>query len=142
MAGNARTRWTVAVLVVAGCGAEYDVAPVSGRVTLDGQPLAGASVSFQPIVEQGTDSLVGLGSYGKTDGDGRFHLTLIDTDAAGAAVGRHRVQISFTEGDPNSDSGGVIDHVPLRYRGVDTPLSFTVPEEGSEQANFELTTKP
>ena len=59
---------------LAGCadaGPKY--APVSGRVTLNGEPLAGVSVDFQPVAA-GKDADPGPGSTGKTDKDGRFTL--------------------------------------------------------------------
>jgi hypothetical protein len=37
------------VALAGGCSGGGEVAPVSGRVTLGGQPLAGAVVTFQPM---------------------------------------------------------------------------------------------
>ena len=55
----------LALSLAAGCGRD-GVAPVSGRVTLNGQPLANVHVSFQPIAA-GTDLNSGGGSYAFTD---------------------------------------------------------------------------
>src|SRR5262249_34965527 len=89
-------RYRLALLALAlpavGCGGGPKVAPVSGRVTLDGQPLAGASVNFQPLSD-GNNLNPGPGSYGKTDADGRYSLRVVVDDRPGAFVGKHRVEI-------------------------------------------------
>lgn len=135
--------WSVigmALLVSAGCGTDYKVAPVSGRVTLDNQPLVGASVNFAPT-DGSKENNVGAGSYGKTDADGRYTLKLIENDKAGAAVGRHKVSISLADqGDPSTEGSIVVDKVPDRYRGSETSLSFDVPPGGTKEADFQLHT--
>lgn len=122
-----------------GCNAtSYKTAPVSGVVKLDGMPLAGASVNFVP---ESTDTVSagGSGSYGKTDETGRYTLRLIEKDAEGAAVGKHKVSISAPQGDdPTKEGGIVIDRVPERYRGLETTLTFEVVPGGSKEANFDL----
>src|SRR5437667_12114172 len=75
---------------VSGCGNSPPLGTVSGRVTLDGQPLAETTVEFQPAS--------GSPSYGVTDADGRYTLAW-NADQQGALVGRHTVRItSFNEG--------------------------------------------
>src|SRR5829696_339246 len=77
-------------LVFAGCGTAAGYAPVSGKVTMDGAPLEGASVSFEP-----SGKAAGLGgSYGRTDAEGKFTLKRTTDDAQGAAIGDHTVTIS------------------------------------------------
>jgi hypothetical protein len=132
------------LLPLAGCGSDYPVAPVSGQVTLDEMPLPDASVTFQPVTEgEAIESALGAGSYGKTDAEGRYSLKLIENDRQGAAVGKHKVQISVAVDDPDSDAGPglVADKVPSRYRGADTKLSFEVSAAGTDQADFALTTQ-
>jgi hypothetical protein len=74
-----------AVALVLGCGkSSADVAPVSGRVMLDGQPLQFAIVTFQPT---------GKGSAASgTDKDGHYTL-LYKRGVMGAPVGKNRVTI-------------------------------------------------
>jgi hypothetical protein len=84
-----------------------------------------------------------MGSYGATDARGRYTLKLIESDAPGAAVGTHRVQVSLPVENSGSDSAGeVSDKVPSRYRGVESQLIITVPEEGTSEANFDLESQP
>jgi hypothetical protein len=66
-------------LAAAGCGRQpaIDTLPVEGIVTLDGQPLAGATVTFIPVQEG-----AGVSATGTTDSSGKYLLT-----AVGAGLG-------------------------------------------------------
>jgi len=136
-------RWLIFVPVIVltvGCG-RHKLVPVSGRVTLNNNPLANAYVSFQPTGSGEREP--GPGSYGTTDGDGRFTLQLVGKDQPGAWVGHHRVVISLKDPpNPNevSDSASRdrTEKLPLRYNR-DSKLTFDVPAGGSDAANFDLT---
>jgi hypothetical protein len=74
------------LILIAGCGKRGpQIAPVHGRVTLDGQPLAGADIQFQP---EGSERP----SRGRTDSDGRFEL-MFKRGQPGATVGPHTIRI-------------------------------------------------
>ena len=123
--------------LVVGCGSSK-AAPVAGKVTLDGKPLANARINFQPVGEKLN---TGIGSFGKADANGEYTLSLIDGSSPGAIVGKHRVAISaYDEGkavNPEDDrKKGPPDRVPLRYN-VQTELSFDV-KPGNNTANFDL----
>lgn len=123
-------------LTVVGCGSEYAVVPVSGRVTLDGQPLDGAAVTFQPT----GGGNPGPGSYGRTDADGRYSLKMVTDDTPGALPGKHMVTIS-TSGDSTEtdDSGRLLsERVPSPYN--DLGVETDVPAGGTDAANFDLQT--
>lgn len=77
-------------LAFTGCGGKYSLAPVTGTVTIDGQPLADATVTFTPI-GTGADS---PGSFGRTDQEGKFRLALVSDESDGALVGNHQVVIA------------------------------------------------
>ncbi len=132
----------LSLLLFGGCGGSaYPLAGVSGVVTLDGKPLAGARVAFQPRREgEGLDS--GPGSYGTTDAQGRYTLHTID-GAHGAVVATHEVNIStyVGEADPTTDTPKTLapERVPTRYQEPDA-LTFTVPPEGTTAADFHLRT--
>ncbi len=70
-----------------GCSASNEAA-VTGTVTLDGQPLANALVTFYP---EGKTS--GLGGSGRTGADGKYTLTP-SRKGQGLALGEYRVVIS------------------------------------------------
>jgi hypothetical protein len=72
-------------ILFAGCAKSgTDVAPVSGRVTLDGQPLEFAILTFQP---EGKSP-----ASGRTDKDGHYEL-LYKRGVMGAPVGKNKVSI-------------------------------------------------
>ena len=126
---------------VAGCGGTK-FAPVSGRVTMGGKPLAGVVVSFQPIAEsRNVDP--GPGSTAITDADGRFTLISQLDKRTGAVVGKHRVRISPAGEGPAGDADAADPKtkkpagptIPAAYNSK-SDLEFTVPQEGTDQANF------
>lgn len=61
-------------------------AAVEGRILLDGRPLAGAAVLFEPVAG-------GRPARGSTRDDGSFTLTTFSRDD-GVVPGRHRVAVS------------------------------------------------
>src|SRR5438552_2640503 len=84
-----------ALIACLGCGGSkpYNTASVSGRVTLDGQPLAGARLTFQPERGPNAGLLSGPEAHGETDADGNYSLKTVFDDR-GATIGRNRVTIS------------------------------------------------
>jgi hypothetical protein len=136
-----RTRLLIGCLLAVGlgCGSSKFV-PVSGKVMLNGQPLAGASVSFEPLGADDTPSLL-PGSLVKTNADGTFTLKAVSGEA-GAVPGKHRVRIVLAGGE----AGGADDRprgpaatktLPRHYN-ADSKLTFTVPARGTSDALFEL----
>ncbi|MHC2069228.1 DUF4198 domain-containing protein [Bremerella sp. T1] len=128
----------VSLLLLSGCFGSDKVVPVSGVVTLDGEPLSGAVVGFEPIAVEGQLE-AGYGSYAKTDEDGRYQLLSLKKED-GALVGRHRVSVSTVVGreGPNGEILGLTkERVPSRYNN-DTELVIEVPPGGTDQANLEL----
>lgn len=120
--------WLLLPLLLLGCGKSGPkMAPVSGRVTLDKKPLANADIVFSPT-EPGPDKTVNLDSSGRTDAQGRFSLP-----KDGALVGAHKVRISAIERGTS-----LINRIPKTYN-QNTTLTFTVPAEGTTEANFDLT---
>ncbi|HEV3144277.1 MAG TPA: hypothetical protein VGZ47_10360 [Gemmataceae bacterium] len=129
------------VMLFAGCSREpYRIAPVSGRVTLDGKPLANAAVVFSPLATKDSND-PGPGSGAKTDAAGRFALTIVGKETKGAVVGKHKVRITMIpEVDPNDDRPQRSKQpLPPRYSGKDTTLEFEVLPSGNNNADFNLT---
>jgi len=131
-----------ALLFLTGCGGSDEIprAPVSGRITMDGEPLANVSVTFQPIVETGQVEDTGGGSFGKTDEEGNYSLEFVATGETGAVVGKHRVSISTPQPEEaqQDDAFEFEDPIPARYN-THTELTFEVPPDGTEEADFALT---
>ena len=79
----------VALAVLAGChkGSGIATVPVSGTVTLDGQAVAGVTVTFNPT------SAGGRGAVGVTGANGEFALTTLQP-GDGALPGSYAVSLT------------------------------------------------
>ena len=106
---SARLAWLMLLTVLlSGCsGSSAEVAPVSGRVTLDGVPLAGARVRFQPEASGGSPS------YGAADLDGNYVLAY-KRDQPGALIGWHTVSVE-RGGHDDSANKSKPQALPSRY---------------------------
>jgi len=126
-----------------GCGGP-SLGRVSGKVTLDGKPLADATVGFYPL-----GANADITSSGKTDGNGDYSLKTVMTNQTGAVVGKHRVSISVEPDltgttDLPADKLGKVARppkIPPRYQGTQSELTCEVPSGGKTDANFELKSK-
>ena len=130
------------LLLVMGCGGP-SLAPVSGKITLDGKPLADATVGFYPL---GANAAVT--STGRTNGKGEYSLKTVMNDQTGAVVGKHRVSITvepdLTGTDLPADKLAKVARppkLPARYQGAESELTCEVPPGGKADANFELKSK-
>ena len=115
----------LACLLLSGCNSQrqVDLAPVRGQVTLDGEPVAGALIEFNPV---GGNAKV---SRGFTFTDGSYELTYL-RKTKGAVLGKHRVRITTaTEHAPQ-------ERLPDRYNS-DTELSAEV-TVGNNVIDYEL----
>jgi Domain of unknown function (DUF6795) len=98
-------------VALSGCGPKYpETFPVTGTVTLDGKPVAGAAVVFTP--EEGQQAT------GTTDDSGRFELSTFQL-ADGALPGTHRVTVAKTTTDPD-DEEKVVFIIPQKYGNLQT----------------------
>jgi hypothetical protein len=108
---------------------------VEGTVTLDGQPLADARISFYP--QEG-----GRSSEAVTDASGRYVLQY-SGEAGGAKVGTHKVSISTFEESRQEDDGskipGVPEKVPAKYN-TESTLTQEV-KSGKQTIDFALESK-
>ncbi|MFI4874815.1 MAG: hypothetical protein ACIALR_05740 [Blastopirellula sp. JB062] len=131
------------LFVFAGCGGgdQAKMAPVSGRIFLDGKPMGDLSISFVPQTASLKEPEVGPGSLAKTDAEGRYSLTAVD-GRSGAVVATHIVRIvpALSDGS-NPDAPGAINKIRLPKSAKDGSIRFTVPEQGTDQADFQLTSK-
>jgi hypothetical protein len=129
----------VAVLALtAGCSGGRKLVPVSGTVTVDGQPAKGVVVSFQPLGDK-SDENPGRGSSAYTDESG--HYTLIyDGEKPGALTGKHRIRIS-PQWVTNKEGGGPALNYPIPPEWHDmSKQEYEVPANGTDQANFSIDT--
>lgn len=125
---------SLATLVICGCGKSGpEIASVSGRVTMDGKPLANAAVVFIP--ENGRPA------GATTDADGNYVLNF-SQGRRGAIPGKNSIRIS-TQRDPTPGDEtrkgipGSKETVPAKYNAA-SELSFDVEPKKRNVANFDL----
>lgn len=134
--------------VLCGCDHSGKYVPVSGVVTLNGSPLPGVMVTFQPMSSAKGGDAGGVGSYAMTDANGKFTLEASTANPQkGALVGKHKVRVATPpKGGANKDSDSAAgssktpnaDPIPARYNAEST-LEFEVPAGGTDKANLQLT---
>lgn len=117
-----------------GCGGSgAKLGKVTGKVTLGGQPLPDALVTFSP--EGGSPSA------GLTSADGSYTL-IYSKGVNGAVVGKHTVTIStFQPALEDPPTPAVPEKVPLKYREGEELLTATV-NSGSNKLDFTLEPGP
>jgi hypothetical protein len=125
----------IGLLVYAGCDAgDPNLGTVTGKITLDGEPLADALVEFVPTGGAGSVS------YGRTDANGEYEMEFA-RDTVGASIGENEIRI--TTGDVALDDAGkevrVPEKVPARYN-VNTELTREV-TSGRNRIDLELTSE-
>lgn len=115
---------------------------MSGKVTLDGAPLAKGVISFDPA-----DGSPGAVPAGGVIADGAYS---IDAEA-GPTPGKYKVSIrsaatgsapaeKAAPGAPPKSKKGEADPIPKKYNSA-SELTAEVAASGSTSADFELTTK-
>jgi hypothetical protein len=113
------------VMSVAGCAEPGpELAPVTGRITLDSNPLEKADILFQPGDSKPP-------SAGRTDADGRYQLAY-KRGVMGGSVGPNTVRITISPDVVVSPP-----NIPARYN-TESELTREV-ESGQNEFNFDLT---
>ena len=143
-----------------GCG-DASIAPVSGKVTLDGAPVAGIRLVFSPILKEG-QNVPGPWSSGLTNEAGDYSLETRHKDN-GAVVGTHTVvfvyddrdnlgkyqenlreakqdgdQASMDAAQKNIDNYKAVKKTRPRAPYDNYSEKFEVPLGGTAEANFQL----
>jgi hypothetical protein len=118
--------------LLAGCGGP-EIAPVSGRVTFNGQPVGPGTVIFVPDDPSGTSGRSAVGQFAE---DGIYRLTTTN-DGDGAVVGRHRVIIQPAGTDESTTPAK--SQIPLRYADPQVSGLTAEVESGTNTIDFPLT---
>ncbi|QDT63372.1 DUF4198 domain-containing protein [Calycomorphotria hydatis] len=131
------------LLMLAGCssGNGFEYVPVSGKITINGKPARNVVVMFRPIATK--DSVnTGGPSRDMTDEKGVFVLkSTLGEGQPGAVPGKHQVLVRGLESFSVEERGELPkEELPPRIPGEysQTGIEFTVPPEGTDQANFDL----
>ena len=122
--------WWVATHLLNSRGDLPDLGTVTGIVTLNGEPLARATIAFHPRPPKPGQSPAGSASFGRTDENGLYELEYVQ-NVPGAVLGKHRVEIT-----PHSSSRVLL---PSKYNDR-SQLEVEV-KEGKNFHNFTLKTK-
>lgn len=135
----------VGLISLSGCfGGNSDVGSVTGTITIDGEPINYAKVTFMPTQ--------GRASVGLTDANGVYKLVYV-IGQDGALIGNHKVIIQsevVKEPAYGQEDGGTKD--PVRTTGrkellpkenCDRNLTklTAIVESGTNEINFDLTSK-
>jgi hypothetical protein len=129
------------VVGLQGCGAGgVRFVPVTGKVTMDGKPLAKVGVTFIPQAKPGSE-IAGDVSSGVTDDNGEYKLTAFvkGGEKEGAQVGKHKVTITQKDVRGEGDRQIIREKIPKKYN-IETTLSADV-KAGGPPINFELTSR-
>lgn len=142
--------WTIVLgmaglITLVGCGggpppgpAQLATVPAAGTVTMQGKPIANASVSFQH--SDGTAT-----ANGTTDADGKFTLSTYGTND-GAPVGKYKVTVAVggaQEIEPGvlapEPEGGFKSSIPEKYADpAQSGLEAEIPAGGKQDLAIEL----
>ncbi len=137
------------IVATIGCGSRgLRVEYVEGIVTLDGEPVPEATVTFLPTKETPPMEM----ATGMTDANGAYKLSSVTGQAtAGAVAGEYKVLVTKVTTDGNEVEYGAIrsvnavkytHHVPAVYRDSQkTPLTVTV-IKGKNNIPLKLTKNP
>ena len=143
--------WLIMIFMV-GCadrGKPLQVEFVQGTVSLDGEPVSEANVSFIPIDQEGQTERAG----GYSDNHGRYRLTSANGNPEqGAVAGEYRIVVqkilteTIPSPDPDDGSASAVfkttHMLPEIYRDrKKTPLAATV-NKGKNTIDIELKSKP
>jgi hypothetical protein len=136
-----------AILILNGCGGGLKTVNVTGTVTFDGEPIAGATVNFVP---QGEGHI----AYAITDAEGRYRLqTSLGKPGAGTTPGIYDVFFVKMQGVDQGEyvpSAESVSHVgpvvrprsliPEKYNSPKTSgLTRTVENKKENVFDFNLT---
>ena len=152
MMSMSKTCGIVLLLIVVGlggCGESRDpnlpdLVPVTGKITLDGKPLPGATVGFFGNASGST------GSVGTTDADGVYQLQTLN-NGEGAPVGQYIVSVSKLVKPDGSDLPTDVEIDPMstphkellppKYSDMNQTVLKTEVKEGGGQHDFDLKSK-
>ncbi len=131
------------ILLVAGCNqSPYELAPVTGVVTVDGMPLTAGQVMFAPrAVGDAIDA--GKPAIGWLDENGAFELSTY-SKGDGAVVGEHMVTL-YGPADDSKLPAGIpsFKRVPVRGKalevkaGEDNTFAIDVSIKDIQPPNFQ-----
>ena len=113
-----------------GCGGPK-FGKVTGKVTMDGKPLAGVAVRFE---DEG-----GSATIAKTDAEGNYEMRY-SVQQIGTPVGKHKVTILTPAPETEGTGERYKEKLPARYNRNSKMVEEV--KGGNQTINFELTSDP
>jgi hypothetical protein len=128
-------------LVLAGCRYRAELppmAPVTGKVTLDGAQLPGGMVQFIPDASRGNKGASGVGVI-----DGQGHYEIFTAGERGAILGHHQIAVISEEKVDMSETSYAPSLIPRRYNKPATSgLRVEVKAGENNVVDLELRSQP
>ena len=118
------------VTLLSGCGGDSNLGDVGGVVTLNGEPLEGAYITFTPTQSDG----IGTATYAKTGSDGTYRVFAAD-ETYGAYIGENLVRIKT--GVLKRDGTGITEEIIPNIYNSQSDLIADV-KSGTNTFDFEL----
>ena len=122
--------------LISGCGDGLNRVPITGFLTAQGRPLAGASVQMFPAA--GTP---GEGAIGLSDSNGKFQVISSRQSDTGVPPGKYTVRVSLLM-DRNgtilpadaiqADFPNAVESIPSPYCTANSPIEVTISQTGGE----------
>lgn len=126
----------VTFVLVSGCTQGPELGDVTGTISMDGEPVENAYVTFLPMFPEGMELV------GKTDSQGVFDVKY-SADRNGVPPGKYQILLSTLD-DIKEESGRnrkVPERFPKVYVNNDSPLTFEV-KPGPNDVSFDVSSKP
>jgi hypothetical protein len=133
------------MMIAGGCGPSLRRVPAGGNVTIDGKPLEGGILYFNPDISKGNEARVSCSSGVK---NGKFELRTAGVERSdsgpGIPLGWYKVNVRVNlPGEPTPRFAGPAVKIDPRYLDPEkTPLSIEIVEEPAPGAyDLKLTSK-
>ena len=126
----------VFLVASAGCSESgYKVAKVKGKVTYEGQPVKGGSITFRPVSVAGAEAgMMGKPASAEVLDDGTFVLSTYG-EQDGAVIGKHQVLFTpISKGAESYDD----EPEPSPYIGLVPKMAEVEIKAGSNDIEIEL----
>lgn len=119
-----------------GCGSETN--SVSGKVTFNGQPVTGGSITFLPAATGGSSSTAGKPAASNVEAGG--YAMSPSGDTGGAVTGRHRVTYSAPVGEipAGTELKPGQSPPPSPFQGLKPKEEFVEVKAGANAIDIEL----
>jgi len=137
-----KTLAAICLFGLLGCGGgddDFPTAPVSGKVSYNGQAVKGGTLTFAPIPKKAGEN-AGKAASATVGDDGTYTLTTYKTDD-GAVIGKHKISYSPPP-DAGSESPAEGQHAkpkPNPYAGLKPKQAEVEVEDKKNEINIDLT---